>query len=139
MLVPEAWDNDPQMSSARKAFYEFHACLVEPWDGPAGIAFTDGIQIGGILDRNGLRPARYLITDDDIVTLASETGVLDIDASRVVQKGRLQPGKIFLIDTAQGRIITDDEKAGDLRELHAVGVLHGLAPNLIGRQGRNAR
>ena len=109
MLVPEAWDKDQQMDPARKAFYEYHACLVEPWDGPAGIAFTDGIQIGGILDRNGLRPSRFLVTDDDIVVLASETGVMAIDTDRVRQKGRLQPGRIFLVDTAQGRIISDDE------------------------------
>ena len=109
MLIPEAWDKDQQMDPARKAFYEYHACLVEPWDGPAGIAFTDGIQIGGILDRNGLRPARYLVTDDDLVVLASETGVLDIEPSKVRSKGRLQPGKMFLVDTAQGRIISDEE------------------------------
>ncbi len=109
MLIPEAWDKDQQMDPARKAFYEYHACLVEPWDGPAGIAFTDGIQIGGILDRNGLRPARYLVTDDDLVVLASETGVLDIHPSKVRKKGRLQPGKMFLVDTVQGRIISDEE------------------------------
>ncbi len=109
MLIPEAWDKDPHMDKARAAFYEYHACLVEAWDGPAGIAFTDGVQIGGILDRNGLRPARYLVTDDGLVVLASETGVLRIDPSKVVQRGRLQPNKMFLIDTELGRIIPDDE------------------------------
>ena len=94
-----------QMDADKRAFYEYHACMMEPWDGPAAVAFTDGIQIGAVLDSNGLRPARYLITDDDLVIAASETGVVDIAPERVVQKGRLQPGKIFLIDTAQGRII----------------------------------
>jgi glutamate synthase domain-containing protein 2/glutamate synthase domain-containing protein 1/glutamate synthase domain-containing protein 3 len=109
MLIPEAWDKDQQMEPMRKAFYEYHACLIEPWDGPAGIAFTDGVQVGGILDRNGLRPARYLVTDDDLVVLGSETGVLDIEPEKVRIKGRLQPGKMFLVDTALGRIISDDE------------------------------
>ena len=109
MLIPEAWDKDPHMDKARAAFYEYHACLMEAWDGPAGIAFTDGVQIGGILDRNGLRPARYLITEDDLVVLASETGVLNIDPAKVVKRGRLQPNRMFLIDTEQGRIISDEE------------------------------
>ena len=109
MLIPEAWGRDAQMDADKRAFYEYHACMMEPWDGPAAVAFTDGIQIGAVLDRNGLRPARYLITDDDLVIAASETGVLDIAPEKVVQKGRLQPGRIFLIDTAQGRIISDEE------------------------------
>ena len=109
MLIPEAWGGDPNMSDEKRAFYEYHACLMEPWDGPAAVAFTDGIQIGAVLDRNGLRPARYLITDEDIVILASETGVIDVPEERMRQKGRLQPGKMFLIDTEQGRIISDEE------------------------------
>ena len=109
MLIPEAWGADAQMGADKRAFYEYHACMMEPWDGPAAVAFTDGIQIGAVLDRNGLRPARYLITDDDLVIAASETGVVDIAPERVVSKGRLQPGKIFLIDTTQGRIIPDEE------------------------------
>ncbi len=109
MLIPEAWGSADQMDPAQRAFYEYNACLMEPWDGPAAVAFTDGIQIGAVLDRNGLRPARYLITEDDLVVLASETGVIGIDPSQVREKGRLQPGKIFLVDTNEGRIITDDE------------------------------
>src|SRR5690606_2434940 len=93
----------------RRAFYEYHAALMEPWDGPAAMAFTDGRQIGATLDRNGLRPARYVITDDDIVVMASEAGVLDIPEEKIVKKWRLQPGKIFLIDLEQGRIIDDAE------------------------------
>jgi glutamate synthase domain-containing protein 2/glutamate synthase domain-containing protein 1/glutamate synthase domain-containing protein 3 len=109
MLIPEAWGSDPQMDPDRRAFYEYHACQMEPWDGPAAVAFTDGRSIGAVLDRNGLRPARYLVTDDDLVIMASETGVADVDPAHVVQRWRLQPGKIFLVDTAQGRIISDDE------------------------------
>ena len=109
MLMPEAWGSDKQMEPWKSAFYEYHACMMEPWDGPAAVAFTDGVQIGALLDRNGLRPARYLITEDDLVIAASETGVIDIAPECVVSKGRLQPGKIFLLDTAQGRIIPDEE------------------------------
>jgi glutamate synthase (NADPH/NADH) large chain len=109
MLIPEAWSSDDRMDPDKRAFYEYHACLMEPWDGPAAVAFTDGKSIGAVLDRNGLRPARYLVTDDDLVIMASETGVLEIDPARVRHKGRLQPGKIFLVDTEQGRIISDDE------------------------------
>ena len=109
MLIPEAWDKDPQMSAEKKAFYEYHACLMEPWDGPAAVPFTNGVQIGAVLDRNGLRPARYIVTDDDLVILASETGVLPVDPAKVRHKGRLQPGKIFLVDTEQGRIVSDEE------------------------------
>ncbi|MSP66489.1 MAG: glutamate synthase large subunit, partial [Alphaproteobacteria bacterium] len=109
MLIPEAWAGNPLMDPKRRAFYEYHAALMEPWDGPAAIAFTDGRQIGATLDRNGLRPARYLITDDDHVILASETGVLPIPEERVVRKWRLQPGKMLLIDLEQQRIIEDAE------------------------------
>jgi glutamate synthase (NADPH/NADH) large chain len=109
MLIPEAWAGNPLMDPARKAFYEYHAALMEPWDGPAAIAFTDGRQIGATLDRNGLRPARFVITDQDHVILASEVGVLDVPEERIVRKWRLQPGKMLLIDMEQGRIIEDDE------------------------------
>ena len=109
MLVPEAWDGNEQMNPLKKAFYEFHATLMEPWDGPAALTFTDGKLIGALLDRNGLRPLRYVITNDRTVIVASEAGVLPIDEKTVIQKGRLQPGKMFLIDTEQGKIITDEE------------------------------
>jgi glutamate synthase (ferredoxin) len=109
MMIPEPWSGDPTMSEAKKAFYQFHACLMEPWDGPASIAFTDGTCIGAVLDRNGLRPSRYYVTHDDLVIMASEVGVLDIPPENVKSKGRLQPGRMFLIDLAQGRIIDDDE------------------------------
>ncbi len=109
MLIPEAWDNNPHMSEAKKAFYEYHCSLMEPWDGPAAIAFTDGRVIGATLDRNGLRPARYLVTKDDMVVLASETGVLSVKPEDVRMKGRLQPGKMFLVDLEQGRIVADRE------------------------------
>ena len=113
MLIPEAWDGNDQMDPDRKAFYEFHASMMEPWDGPASISFTDGKMIGATLDRNGLRPSRYTITHDDRVIMASETGVLPIDPAMVKEKGRLQPGKMFVVDMEQGRIISDDElKAG---------------------------
>jgi len=109
LLIPEAWSGNPLMDAKRRAFYEYHSALMEPWDGPAAVAFTDGRQIGATLDRNGLRPARYLITDDDLVVMASEMGVLDIPEERIVKKWRLQPGKMFLIDMEQGRIIDDEE------------------------------
>ncbi len=109
MLIPEAWDGNNEMDPVKKAFYEYHACLMEPWDGPASISFTDGQIIGATLDRNGLRPSRYTVTHDDRVIMASETGVLPIDPSNVKEKGRLQPGKMFVVDLAQGRIISDDE------------------------------
>jgi glutamate synthase (NADPH/NADH) large chain len=109
MLVPEAWVADPVMSDTKKAFYEYHGCLIEPWDGPAALCFTDGKQIAATLDRNGLRPAKYVVTSDGLVVLASEFGVLGIDPARIVEKGRLQPGKMFLVDTDEGRIIGDDE------------------------------
>ncbi|TWR29120.1 glutamate synthase large subunit [Mucilaginibacter pallidiroseus] len=109
MLVPEAWDGNEQMDPVKKAFYEFHATLVEPWDGPAAISFTDGKKVGAVLDRNGLRPLRFVITSDNRVIAASEAGTLKIDESTVLRKGRLQPGKMLLIDTEKGRIITDEE------------------------------
>src|SRR5271168_258038 len=108
MLIPEAW-SDPLMDADRRAFYEYHAAVMEPWDGPAAIAFTDGRQIGATIDRNGLRPARYIITDDDHVILASEAGVLPVPEERITRKWRLQPGKMLLIDLEEGRIIGDDE------------------------------
>jgi glutamate synthase (NADPH/NADH) large chain len=109
MLIPEAWDGNEQMDPVKKAFYEFHATLMEPWDGPAAITFTDGKLVGALLDRNGLRPLRYVITNDGRVIAASEAGTLAIDESTVLRKGRLQPGKMLLIDTEKGKIITDEE------------------------------
>ncbi len=109
LLIPEAWAGNPLMDEERRAFYEYHAALMEPWDGPAAVAFTDGRMIGATLDRNGLRPARYLITDDDVVLMASEMGVLPIPQNKIVKKWRLQPGKMFLIDMQQGRIVDDAE------------------------------
>ena len=109
MLIPEAWDGNPHMDEKKRAFYEYHCSLMEPWDGPAAIAFTDGRVIGATLDRNGLRPARYLVTHDDMVVLSSETGVLPVKPENVKMKGRLQPGKMFLIDLEQGRIVGDKE------------------------------
>jgi glutamate synthase (NADPH/NADH) large chain len=109
MMIPEAWENDPGMEPKRRAFYRFHASLMEPWDGPASVAFTDGTIIGAVLDRNGLRPGRWWHTSDGLVVMGSEAGVLDISPEKVVAKGRLQPGKMFLVDTAAGRIVHDDE------------------------------
>jgi glutamate synthase (NADPH) large chain len=109
MMIPEAWENHELMDARRRAFYEYHAAMIEPWDGPAAMVFTDGKQIGATLDRNGLRPARYIVTDDDIVVMASESGVLPIPENRIVRKWRLQPGKMFLIDLEQGRIVDDEE------------------------------
>ena len=99
MMIPEAWENNPSMDPARRAFYEFHANFMEPWDGPANVCFTDGTQIGAVLDRNGLRPGRFWVTSDGLVVLASEAGVLDIDPASIIRKGRLQPGHMFLVDT----------------------------------------
>ncbi|GAB1434673.1 glutamate synthase-related protein [Sphaerotilus sulfidivorans] len=109
MMIPEAWENHEGMDQRRRAFYEYHAAMIEPWDGPAAMVFTDGKQIGATLDRNGLRPARYIVTDDDLVVMASESGTLPIAENRIVKKWRLQPGKMFLIDFEQGRIIDDEE------------------------------
>jgi len=109
MMIPEAWQKHATMSDQKKAFYEYHACLMEPWDGPASIAFSDGNCVGAVLDRNGLRPSRYTVTRDDLVIMASETGVLDVEPHNVRSKGRLQPGRMFLIDIEKGRIVDDDE------------------------------
>ena len=118
MMIPEAWENNPQMDPARRAFYEFHSCLMEPWDGPASVSFTDGTLIGAVLDRNGLRPGRWWQTDDGLVVLGSEAGVLDIDPANVVAKGRLRPGRMFLVDTARGEIRSDDEIKAELAVEH---------------------
>ena len=118
MMIPEAWEQHTHMDASRRAFYEYHAAMMEPWDGPAAIAFTDGRQVGATLDRNGLRPARYLITDDDMVIMASEAGTLPIPESRIVKKWRLQPGKMLLIDLEQGRIIDDAEIKSQLSNAH---------------------
>lgn len=109
MMIPEPWSNHESMSDAKKAFYEYHSTLMEPWDGPASIVFTDGAVVGAVLDRNGLRPSRYYVTKDDMVVMASEVGVLDIPAENILQKSRLQPGRMFLVDTVEGRIIADEE------------------------------
>ena len=121
MMIPSAWENDTTMSTELRDFFRFHASMMEPWDGPASVTFTDGKVIGAVLDRNGLRPSRYWVTDDDLVVMASEVGVIDIDPSKVVAKGRLQPGKMFLIDTDQGRIVDDDEIKAALAAEHPYG------------------
>ena len=121
MMIPEAWENHQEMDPERRAFYEFHSTLMEPWDGPALVSFTDGTQIGAVLDRNGLRPARYWVTEDGLVVLASEVGVLEIDPATIIRKGRLEPGKMFLVDTAEGRIIDDEEIKGGLAAAHPYG------------------
>ncbi|HEX5996710.1 MAG TPA: glutamate synthase large subunit, partial [Jiangellales bacterium] len=118
MMIPEAWEKHAEMDPARRAFYEFHSTIMEPWDGPASITFTDGTQVGAVLDRNGLRPGRFWVTDDGLVVLASEVGVLDIDPATVVRKGRLQPGRMFLVDLAEHRIIEDDEIKATLASEH---------------------
>jgi glutamate synthase (NADPH/NADH) large chain len=118
MMIPEAWENHDEMDPARRAFYEFHSTLMEPWDGPALVTFTDGTLIGAVLDRNGLRPARYWVTEDGTVVLASEAGVLDVEPSAVVRKGRLEPGRMFLVDTEGGRIVDDAEIKGALSAEH---------------------
>lgn len=121
MLIPEAWDGNEAMSREKKDFYEYHANLMEPWDGPASITFTDGKIVGATLDRNGLRPSRFIVTDDDMVIMASEVGVLDIDPAKVVSKGRLQPGKMFVVDLEKGRIISDDELKKEICTLQPYG------------------
>src|SRR6266851_2304627 len=121
MMIPEPWAGHESMSPELKAFYEYHSSLMEPWDGPASIAFTDGTLVGAVLDRNGLRPSRYYVTRDDLVILASEVGVLDIPPENVLLKERLHPGRIFLVDTAQGRIIDDDEIKAELAAEHPYG------------------
>ncbi len=121
MMVPEAWENKEGLSPERRAFYQFHSCLMEPWDGPAALVFSDGTLVGAQLDRNGFRPLRYWVTDDDLVVLASEVGVLDVPASKVVLRGRVQPGRMFLVDTQAGRIVDDDEVKDDLARQHPYG------------------
>ncbi len=121
MMIPEAWENNDLMDAKRRDFYAFHSCLMEPWDGPAGVVFTDGTQIGAVLDRNGLRPGRYWVTDDGLVVLASEAGVLDIPAEKIVEKGRLQPGRMFLADLAEHRLISNDEIKDRLAAEHPYG------------------
>ena len=121
MMIPEAWENQPSMPKAKRDFYRYHASLMEPWDGPASIAFTDGTVIGAVLDRNGLRPSRYWVTADDLVIMASEVGVIDVEPAKVVQKGRLQPGRMFLVDTTEGRIIDDEEIKRRLADEHPYG------------------
>ena len=123
MLIPEAWENHEHMAEATRDFYRFHSCMMEPWDGPASVTFTDGTVVGAVLDRNGLRPSRYWVTDDGLVVMASEVGTLSehIDPSTVIRKGRLQPGRMFLIDTSQGRIIEDDEIKSSLASAHPYG------------------
>ena len=121
MMIPEPWGEGARMSDEKRAFYEFHACLMEAWDGPASIAFTDGIRIGAVLDRNGLRPSRYYVTKSGLVIMASEVGVLDVPAEDVLQKGRLQPGRMFLVDLEQGRIIADEELKQGIATQHPYG------------------
>jgi glutamate synthase (NADPH/NADH) large chain len=121
MMIPSAWENDETMSKELRDFFRFHASMMEPWDGPASVTFTDGKMIGAVLDRNGLRPSRYWVTDDDLVVMASEVGVIDLEPSKVIAKGRLQPGKMFLIDTDQGRIVDDDEIKAALAAEHPYG------------------
>ncbi|HEX8552677.1 MAG TPA: glutamate synthase large subunit [Abditibacteriaceae bacterium] len=129
MMIPEPWANHESMNDDKKAFYEYHASLMEPWDGPASIGFTDGTRVGAVLDRNGLRPSRYYVTSDDLVILASEVGVLSIPAEKVVEKGRLQPGRMFLVDTEAGRIISDEEIKNQIATEHPY--RQWLADNLI--------
>src|ERR1051325_11493900 len=121
MMIPEPWANHESMSDEKKAFYEYHSCLMEPWDGPASIAFTDGKMIGAVLDRNGLRPSRYYVTKDDLVIMASEVGVLDIPPDKILLKGRLQPGRMFFIDTEEGRIVADEEIKNRMATEHQIG------------------
>merc|ERR1711965_171663 len=109
LMIPEAWTDNPLMDQERRAFYEYNAALMEPWDGPAAVAFSDGKQIGATLDRNGLRPARYFITDDDRVVLSSEMGVLRVPENKIIEKFRLRPGKMLLVDLEKGKIIKDEE------------------------------
>jgi glutamate synthase (ferredoxin) len=118
MMIPEPWENHESMSAEKRAFYEYHSCLMEPWDGPASIAFTDGKVIGACLDRNGLRPSRYYVTKDDLVIMASEAGVLEIPPERIAIKGRLQPGRMFLVDLEQGRIVADEELKNKFARAH---------------------
>ena len=122
MMIPEPWERHESMEAKKRAFYEFHACLMEPWDGPASITFSDGYQIGAVLDRNGLRPSRYYVTDDDLVIMASEVGILpDLDPLTVIEKGRLKPGRMFLVDMNEGRIVPDEEVKVRVYSAHPYG------------------
>ena len=137
LLIPEAWAGTREMEPKRRAFYEYHAALMEPWDGPAAIAFTDGRQIGATLDRNGLRPARFCVTDDDLVVMASESGVLPIPEEKIVRKWRLQPGRMLLIDLEEGRIVEDEEVKARLADGAPYGDwLRETQFNLEGSAGR---
>ena len=118
MMIPEAWAENPLMDANRRAFYEYHAAVMEPWDGPAALAFTDGRQIGATLDRNGLRPARFFVTSDDLVVMASEAGVLDVPEERIIRKWRLEPGKMLLVDLERGRIVDDDQLKEEIASAH---------------------
>ncbi|HEX8887722.1 MAG TPA: glutamate synthase large subunit [Pyrinomonadaceae bacterium] len=129
MMIPEPWSGHQMVSGERKAFYEYHSCLMEPWDGPASIAFTDGVRIGAVLDRNGLRPSRYYVTKDGLVVMASEVGVLDLPPERVLLKGRLQPGRMLLVDTEEGRIVDDEELKERIAREHPYGLW--LKKNLV--------
>ncbi len=135
MMIPEPWQHHETMSDEKKAFYEFHRFLMEPWDGPASISFTDGIRIGAVLDRNGLRPSRYYVTKDDILVLASEVGVLDFPAENIQSKGRLQPGRMLLVDTEEGRIVADEEIKQQIATREA---LPRMAEQARGPRGRPA-
>ena len=140
MLIPEAWAGNPTMDPKRRAFYEYHAALMEPWDGPAAVTFTDGKLIGATLDRNGLRPARYYVTSDDMIMLASEMGVLPAPEETIIQKWRLQPGKMLLVDLEKGRIISDDEVKDELAGVASLSRMAGSGANpsggFAGRRGR---
>ncbi len=148
MMIPEAWQNHPTMPLKKRDYYEFQSCLMEPWDGPASILFTDGKVIGAVLDRNGLRPSRYIVTVDDRVILSSEVGVLDLDPSQILVRGRLQPGRMFLVDFQKGRIVEDEEIKEEIcgkqpygkwlkahritqEELPVTGEPHGFYPQTI--------
>ena len=155
MMVPEPWTAHESMSAEKKAFYEYHACLMEPWDGPAAIAFTDGTMMGAVLDRNGLRPSRYTVTKDDLVIMASEAGVLPVEPERVAYKGRLEPGRMFLVNMNEGRIVSDEEikqqiateqpyrdwldqhlvKLGDLPDVADPAEVNGNGANPVGANG----
>ena len=136
MMIPEPWEQHTTMDERRKAFYEYHAAMLEPWDGPASIVFTDGRQIGATLDRNGLRPSRYCVTDDDLVIMASESGVLPIPENKIVRKWRLQPGKMFLIDLEQGRMIDDEEIKADAGQQQALQAVDREPAHPAGRRDR---
>ena len=118
MMVPEPWSNHESMSDERKAFYEYHSTLMEPWDGPAALGFTDGVKIGAVLDRNGLRPARYYVTKDDHIILGSEAGTVVIPPEDILYKDRLRPGRMLLVDTEKGRIISDEEVKAEIETEH---------------------